>query len=330
MASGVDRRNRRGPTRPPCLSKDESHPPAQEIAVNKIVFAASSWMVVQSMSLADPPSSRPATQPASRPGWELVWQDEFDAPGLPDSKKWVYEQGFVRNNEAQYYTKARQENCRVENGMLVIEARKEKFRNARYTSASIHTLGKASWTCGRIEMRAKLPQGKGVWPAFWTLGDDIKKVGWPACGEIDIMEFVGHTPDRVHGTLHWKQGGHRSKGGNLTVSQPWADFHVYAVEWSPEKIDFFFDETQYLSVPLSTADAGARNAFNKPHHVKLNLALGGGWGGKIDDSIFPQKFVVDYVRVYQREEAAPETRPAADAFQIRGGNGDDRAAIPAK
>jgi len=136
------------------------------------------------------------------------------------------------------------------------------------------------------------------------LGDNIPKVGWPACGEIDIMEFVGKTPDKVHGTLHWKHGGHQSKGGNQTVKEPWADFHVYAVEWSADKMDFFFDETKYLTIPLSTADDGANNAFRKPHHIKMNLALGGGWGGKIDDSILPQRFVVKYVRVY--EKVAPD------------------------
>ena len=270
--------------------------------MKKIVIASLMLMVVQGAALADPPATQPATQPSTvRPGWKLVWKDEFDTPGLPDPKKWVYEEGFVRNNEAQYYTKARPENCRVENGTLVIETRKEKFKNANYTSASIHTAGLASWTYGRIEIQAKLPQGNGVWPAFWTLGETG---GWPGCGEIDIMEFVGKTPDKVFGTLHWKHGGHQSEGGNQTVKEPWADFHVYAVEWSADKMDFFFDDTKYDSIALSTADDGANNAFRKPHHIKLNLAVGGSWGGKIDDSILPQRFVVKYVRVY--EKVAPE------------------------
>ena len=254
-------------------------------------------MMVQCEAFADPPATQPATQPGSgRPGWKLVWDDEFDTPGLPDPTKWAYEEGFVRNNEAQYYTKARLENCRVENGALVIEARKELFPNphggtarpAGYTSASIYTLGQASWTFGRLEMLAKLPRGNGVWPAFWTLGDNVSAVGWPACGEIDIMEFVGKTPDKVFGTLHWKHGGHQAKGGNLTVKEPWADFHVYAVEWSADRMDFFFDDTKYNSIALAAAaDDGSSNAFRKPHHLKLNLAVGGSWGGKIDESFLP-------------------------------------------
>ena len=258
--------------------------------------------------LAIPP--RPAARaadakaPADRPGWRLVWSDEFDGPALPDPKKWTYEEGKVRNNEAQYYTKARSENCRTERGMLVIEGRKEPFTGPRgrgdYTSASIETKGLGSWQYGRLEMRAKLPQGLGVWPAFWTLG---VKGGWPACGEIDIMEFVGHDPNKVHGTLHWRAAGkHASKGGNLTVSKPWEDFHVYAVEWSADRIDFFYDDTKFNSIAIAQADDNGSNAFRQPHYLKLNLALGGEWGGKIDDAVLPQKFIVDYVRVYQQKD----------------------------
>jgi beta-glucanase (GH16 family) len=276
-----------------------------------------------SQSAASGPAGKaPAASQADRPGWRLVWSDEFDVPGLPDPKKWDYEEGFVRNHESQYYTRARKENCRVEDGTLIIEGRKEPFPNPRggaakpaaYTSASIHTKGKASWQYGRLELRAMLPQGRGVWPAFWTLGDaGGSGAAWPGCGEIDIMEFVGKAPDKVHGTLHWDRGGHRQQGGNLAVKQPWADFHVYAVEWSADKIDFYFDEARYLSVPLSAADNGEKNAFRKPHYLKLNLALGGDWGGKIDDSIFPQKFVIDYVRVYEKDAgtASPVPPPSA-------------------
>ncbi|MDR3246305.1 MAG: glycoside hydrolase family 16 protein, partial [Prevotellaceae bacterium] len=126
--------------------------------------------------------------------WELIWSDEFNYSGLPNSRKWNYEEGFVRNREAQYYTKARLENAKVENGELVITARKEAYDAASYTSASINTRGKFEFQGGRIEVRAKLPEGRGVWPAIWTLGTNINKVGWPVCGEIDIMEFVGYEP----------------------------------------------------------------------------------------------------------------------------------------
>ncbi|MCG3181257.1 MAG: hypothetical protein BIFFINMI_03636 [Phycisphaerae bacterium] len=277
---------------------------------------------------ADVAATQPAGADAIRPGWKLVWNDEFDAPGLPDPAKWGYEEGFIRNHESQYYTKARRENCRVEDGVLVIEARKERFGNARYTSASIHTQGKASWTGGRIEIRARLPRGAGVWPAFWTLGDNIAKVGWPSCGEIDIMEFVGKTPDQVYGTLHWNRRGHQQKGGSLKAAQPWADFHVYAAEWSVDRMDFYFDRTRYASIALSDADIRTRdgaveNAFRLPHHVKLNFALGGDWGGKVDDSALPQRFVVDYVRVYQKADA-PTTQP--DDYRITCRNARDRVA----
>jgi beta-glucanase (GH16 family) len=268
------------------------------------VFLAALWLAATGVSGAGraDPAAGAAAGAAARPGWKLVWADEFDVPGLPDPKKWAYEEGKVRNNEAQYYTRARTENCRIEGGMLVIEARKEHFTGPRgsgeYTSASIETRGLASWQYGRIEMRAKLPQGRGQWPAFWAMG---VKGRWPACGEIDIMEFVGHTPDKVHGTLHWSgDGKHRQKGGTLAASKPWEDFHVYAVEWSAERMDFYFDETKFNSIDLAMADDNGSNAFRQPHYIKLNLALGGSWGGKIDDTALPQRFIIDYVRIYQR------------------------------
>jgi beta-glucanase (GH16 family) len=252
---------------------------------------------------------------AAEPQWKLVWSDEFDKDGLPDPAKWDYEEGFVRNNEAQYYTRARKENARVEKGMLVIEGRKEKFENPRYnanatrasgrqqfaeyTSAALVTKGKADWTYGRIEVRAKLPQGLGVWPAIWMLGT---RGGWPAGGEIDIMEFVGHSPDLVHATVHFSRNGkHASSGSKLKVAKPFDDFHVYAVEWSADHMDFYFDQQKYHTFPLSQADNNGENPFRKPQYLLINLALGGSWGGKIDPSIFPQKFLVDYVRVYQAE-----------------------------
>ena len=247
-------------------------------------------------------------------GYKLVWSDEFDYQGLPDPAKWGYEEGFVRNHEAQYYTKARLENARVENGVLVIEGRKEHFKTpladpqrayAEYTSASLITLGKAGWKFGRIEVRAKLPQGKGVWPAIWTLGCPRSRVGWPKCGEIDIMEFVGHTPDKVHATVHWGEDPkhHLSSGKALTVSAPWEDFHVYAVQWTPEQMEFYFDQTCYFRYEVAKGELKEGNPFLQPHYLLVNLALGGSWGKEIDDSILPQKYLIDYVRVYQQESA---------------------------
>ncbi len=236
--------------------------------------------------------------------WKLVWSDEFNYGGLPDKTKWNYEEGFVRNHEIQYYTRKRLENARVENGMLILECRKEHFtpphhRPVEYTAASIHTQKTASWKYGRIEVRAKLPSGKGVWPAIWTVGADRSKVGWPACGEIDIMEFIGRLPDKIHGTIHYGvDGKHKSDTGSLTTAKPWEDFHVYAIEWHPDRIDFFFDQQKYRTVLLDQAGKGEANAFRLPHFLRLNFAFGGDWSGAVDDAVLPQKFMIDYVRVY--------------------------------
>ena len=248
-------------------------------------------------------------------GYKLVWADEFskDPDGLPDPTKWGYEEGFVRNNESQYYTKARLENSRVEKGALIIEGRKEEYvppfgynQRAHYTSAALETIGKADWTYGRIEVRAKLPAGKGVWPAIWTLGtnEKDKTVGWPRCGEIDIMELVGKEPGIIHGTIHYfVDGKHAAKGDKTTLDHPENDFHVYAAEWTPDRIDLLVDDKKYFSFDTKWAENDGQNPFHKPHYLILNLALGGSWGGPIDDSIFPQRMTVDYVRIYQKQTA---------------------------
>lgn len=255
--------------------------------------------------------------------WKLVWSDEFDYEGLPDAVKWDYEVGFVRNKEEQYYTHARSENARVENGILVIEGRKERFANpayepgsgdwrkqnesASYTAASIVTRHKACWRYGRIEIRARLPHGKGIWPAIWTLGANRSKARWPRCGEIDIMEFVGKDPNRVHATVHFAgKGKHRSDGGKLQTSKPYADFHVYAIEWDEQRIDFFFDSTKYHTFLIDKAGAGEDNPFRKPHYLLINLALGGSWGGPIDDDVLPQRYLIDYVRIYETKTRSTE------------------------
>ena len=248
--------------------------------------------------------------------WELVWSDEFDYEGLPDSTKWGYEEGFVRNAEMQYYTRARHENARVKDGILIIEGRKERIANARYkpgvdnwnlkreygeyTSASLITRDKASWKYGRIEVRAKLPQGNGTWPAIWMMGANIREVRWPACGEIDIMEHVGNDPDHVFGTVHYVVDGKRkhSQGKHKTES-PEKDFHIYAIEWSQFRINFFFDSTKYHTFPTDIAGLGEDNPYRKPQFLLINLALGGSWGGIIDEAILPQQYLIDYVRVYQ-------------------------------
>ena len=260
--------------------------------------------------------------------WKLVWADEFDQGTAPAAAIWNYEHGFVRNRELQYYTKERPENVRIENGLLVIEGRKERFPNAKhqaeatdwqrapefaeYTSGSINTAGKIAWQYGRIEVRAKLPAGKGTWPAIWMMGD--KKAnpavrGWPFCGEIDIMEHVGKTPTNIHATCHWGVDGtdrkHRSKGGHTLNHDPkntYDEFHVYAIEWDKDKIDFFYDDLKYFSFDIAQADMpDGSNPFRQKHYLLLNLALGGSWGGDMDDSALPARYEIDYVRVYEHK-----------------------------
>jgi len=254
--------------------------------------------------------------------WKLVWSDEFDKAGPPDPAKWNYEEGFIRNNEDQYYKRERTENARVENGMLVIEARKEQFKNAafdpnaadkgrgrrgreyaQYTSASLTTRGKAAWTYGRIEVKAKLPSGRGTWPAIWMLGSN-RQAGWPACGEIDIMEFVGYEPGIIHANIHTKKYNHvqkTNKGDKITIPDASDGFHVYAIEWDEKKIDFFVDDKKYFSFANEGTGADAW-PYDKDQYLILNLAIGGAWGGArgVDTSIFPQRFYIDYVRVYQK------------------------------
>jgi beta-glucanase (GH16 family) len=238
-------------------------------------------------------------------GWELVWSDEFNYTGLPDPSKWGYEHGFLRNHEKQYYTRGRLENARVEGGMLVIEGRRDDFRTpsgglAQYTSASLFSKNPADWLYGRIEVKAKLPEGKGVWPAIWMLGSNITKVGWPACGEIDIMEFVGKEPDKIYSTLHYRAGGvHKANHKEFETPRPSGDFHVYAAEWFPDRIDFFFEGEKYQTVLTDEAGLGADNPFRRPQKLLINLALGGAWGGDVDDSMLPQKYLIDYVRIYK-------------------------------
>lgn len=256
--------------------------------------------------------------------WKLVWAYEFDKPGLPDPAKWNYETGFVRNSEAQYYTASRLENARVENGSLVIEARKENYKNqafnptagpgdwirsrefADYTSASLTTWERFSLKYGRVEVRAKLPSGRGVWPAIWMLGTNVASAGWPGCGEIDIMEMVGFRPDMIYGHIHTLESVKTKKvkdGTGLKVTGASDDFHVYAAEWDPNQITLLVDGKKYYTYQNPHTDE-ASWPFDKDQYLILDLAIGGAWGGKkgIDDSIFPQRFYIDYVRVYQKQQ----------------------------
>lgn len=257
---------------------------------------------------------------AAEPNWKLVWADEFDKAGAPDPERWTPEVGMIRNQEAQYYTAGRKENVRVEGGKLVIEARKEKFANPRhtpgqtndwrrlefaeYTSGSITTRGKFEPRYGRIEVRAKIPSARGVWPAIWMLGTNISQVGWPRCGEIDIMEFVGYESGVVHANIHTGKYNHTrgtGKGSQHKVARPFDDFHIYAVEWHADKLDFFFDDQKYFTYAKEENAGTDVWPFDQPHYLILNFAVGGAWGGRqgIDEAAFPQRFEIDYVRVYE-------------------------------
>lgn len=253
---------------------------------------------------------------------KLIWSDEFNYTGHPDPAKWSYEEGFVRHRESQYYTKNRIENARVSNGNLIIKAQKENPDNlirrrgqndntfkfvtqnsgGEYTSASVVSENNFEFTYGRVEVRAKLPHGRGVWPAIWMLGNNL---GWGpgdstrVYSEIDIMEFVGHDPGRVHANIHpGFKGG--DKGGPISVDKPWEDFHLYAMEWYNDHFDFFYDNTKYFSYYKKDYPA-EKWPYDIPHYLIINLAIGGEWGAVqgIDESIFPQEFVIDYVRVYK-------------------------------
>jgi beta-glucanase (GH16 family) len=252
-------------------------------------------------------------------GYDLVWFDEFDYTGKPDPSKWAYEYGHIANNEAQYYTDSLK-NARVENGTLIIEAYKEKIKNsafvsnddpnwkknseyASYTSARLITRNIAYWQYGVIEIKAKIPRGTGMWPAIWMLGKNQAEVGWPKCGEIDIMEHVGYNQDSVFGTIHTGAYNHMmgtQKGSSVYIENPYDQFHTYSIEWTPEKIDFLLDGAVYFNV-INEHKTAAEWPFDQPFYMILNIAVGGSWGGVegIDDSVFPQQMVVDYVRVYQ-------------------------------
>lgn len=282
------------------------------------------------------PEDPDAKRPYSTNAWELVWADEFNGTGHPDPKFWSYENGFVRNHEPQYYTTNRLENCRLEDGNLLITARKEKWSNpewkdrrlggwkrerefGEYTSAALETAGKKSFLYGRIEVRAQLPSSVGAWPAIWTLGDSIRyKSGdpeywnWPACGEIDIVELWANQSNRVAACLHTSKDNAREKaahtvigGGDIYLKPeqaPWNGFHVYTLDWDKDNIYMYYDGRQYGRAKIAQGDwPDGQNPFRKPHFLILNLALGGYGNNVSEKSVFPMEFKVDYVRYYQKK-----------------------------
>lgn len=260
---------------------------------------------------------------ASTPaGYTLVWSDEFNSGTTPDSSKWTYDIGGNGwgNHELQYYTR-RLENAKVDGGNLVITARQETYTGAggvtmNYSSARLKTQGLFSQTYGRFEARIKLPAGRGIWPAFWMLGDNIANDGWPKCGEIDIMENVGTEPATNHGSLHGPSSTDSTSDRTATVSLPAPadssvrqrlsdDFHIYAAEWEPGVVRFFLDSNLYATFTLAEWPAGGTWVFDHPFFIVLNVAVGGDWPGAPDaTTVFPQTMLVDYVRVYKKQDVS--------------------------
>lgn len=238
-------------------------------------------------------------------GRKLVFAEEFNRNGLVNAKSWTYEVGKIRNQEAQYYTKARKENARVEGGNLVLEARLEPYKGSEVTSASITT--KKSWTYGYFEVRAMVPSGKGTWPAAWFLGDSMRKEGaeyipWPRCGEVDLMEHWGLAPKRLLFSVHCQANHEKNVEFNADTSEDDAEntFHVYGLDWKPEVMDFYYDGK--LMYSYKNDHQGEKTwPFDKPMYMILNLAIEGKWRSfaENNESIFPAKYLVDYVRVYQ-------------------------------
>jgi beta-glucanase (GH16 family) len=235
--------------------------------------------------------------------WKLVWSDEFNYTGLPDPLKWNYDVGGHGwgNNELQFYTDNRPENVRVENGHLVIEARKEAWQGMNYTSTRLVTKGKAEWQYGKIEVRAKLPKGRGTWPAIWMLGATTP-LKWPDDGEIDIMEHVGFDQGKIHASIHCKKYHHSigtQKTANILIRDCAENFHVYAAEWNKDSVKVSVDGTVYFR--FANEHGGYETwPFDIKMYLLLNIAVGGNWGGQqgVDDTIWPQRMEVDYVRMY--------------------------------
>ncbi|MHA7129051.1 glycoside hydrolase family 16 protein [Algoriphagus namhaensis] len=247
------------------------------------------------------------TTPESYPDYNLVWQDEFNEPALSDD--WTFQLGDGcpdlcgwGNEELEYYKK---ENTTLEDGFLVITAKAENAGNKSYTSSRLITKGKKAFTYGRVDIRAVMPKGQGIWPALWMLGENIDEVGWPRCGEIDIMEMIGGSQNNndgtVHGTVHWDNAGSYANYGGKTElaygtlsDEP----HVYSIIWDEQKIRWLLDDVEYHVIDITPANL---EEFHRPHYFIMNVAVGGRWPGRPDGTTtFPQQMRVDYIRVFQK------------------------------
>ena len=251
-----------------------------------------------------PTNSSGYTTPNSYAGMTLVWADEFNGNQI-DLNNWTHEIGNSGwgNNELQYYTSS-SDNSYVSDGNLIIEAKEESISGSSYSSARMITAGKQEFIYGRIDVRAKLPEGQGIWPAIWMLGADIFTDGWPACGEIDIMELVGHEPNRIHGTAHWGNQGNPStyQGNGFTLSggSKYSDeFNVFSIIWENDNIKWLMNDQEFFSISSANVTNTAY-PFNDNFFFILNIAVGGNWPGSPDGStVFPQRMYIDYVRVFQ-------------------------------
>jgi beta-glucanase (GH16 family) len=243
------------------------------------------------------------TSPETYAGMTKVWEDNFNGTAL-NTSDWTYETGRGTNgwgnNELQFY---RQENTKVEDGYLIITAKKENFSDAAYTSSRLKTQGKREFKYGRIDIRAALPRGQGIWPALWLLGGNFSTAGWPACGEIDLMEMIGGSPNRdntVHGTVHWdNNGSYASYTGHKTISSGVLgdEFHVYSIVWTAQSITWYLDNVQFNVIDTQPA---ALSEFHQNYFLIFNVAVGGNWPGSPDAATsFPQHLIVDYIRVFQ-------------------------------
>lgn len=240
----------------------------------------------------------------------LAWSDEFNGPRgtLPDPARWTYDLGAGGwgNHELETYTNSADNASLDGDGHLVIRAIRS---GSAYTSARLKTKSRFEFQYGRVEARIKVPYGQGIWPAFWMLGNDIDSNGWPRCGEVDIMENIGKEPGTVHGTVHgpgYSGGAGRGAPFNLRPGRFADDFHLYAIEWSPNSIDFFVDNQRYFVITPANLPDGTRWVFDHPFFLLLNLAVGGDWPGNPDaTTVFPQEMLIDYVRVYAPAPVEP-------------------------
>ena len=243
--------------------------------------------------------------------YQLIWQDDFDNSTF-NEKWWTPQLGDGcpqlcgwGNNESQYYTEE-EENIRIENGYLIIQAHKKNVQNIQYTSAKLITKNKLSWKHGKIEIKAKLPKGRGVWPAFWMLPELLEKpMKWPDDGEIDIMEHVGYNPNMIYGTIHTKKYNHligTQKSDSISVKNVSEQFHIYSIEWDKNKITWLLDNKPFNTFYKNQDNFKGWPFNDYKYYLIVNLAIGGDWGGQmgIDDTIFPQKLTIDYIKYYKK------------------------------